>query len=255
MSYPILDFDPNREAMIDPSRTIRPLDGMPQRCVICFFHDVIHDLVHQGRARPIAIHRSEISEHPVYILDAGEGREVALFHPGVGAPLAVGLFEETIALGGRIFIACGGAGALDQELALGHIIIPTDAVRDEGTSYHYLAPGQPAQPSSAAVAAIEQVLQEQGVPYRTARTWTTDAFFRETPGKIQLRRSQGCLVVEMEAAAFFAVAQFRGVTFGQLLYSGDDLSGAEWDSRNWNQHTSTRERLLWLAVEAVLRLA
>jgi uridine phosphorylase len=253
MSYPILEFDPNREALIDPARTIRPLDDMPQRCVICFFQDVIRDLVHQGRAKPIAIHRSELGEHPVYLLDAGDGREVGLFHPGVGAPLAVGLLEETIALGGRMFIACGGAGALDRELALGHIIIPTDAVRDEGTSYHYLAPGQLAQPSPTAVAAIEQVLQEQGIPYRTARTWTTDAFFRETPGKIQLRRNQGCLVVEMEAAAFFAVAQFRNVTFGQLLYSGDDLSGAEWDSRNWTKHSS-REQLLWLAVEAVLRL-
>src|SRR5204863_379738 len=100
----------------------------------------------------------------------------------------------------RRFIACGGAGALDPELTLGHIIVPTSAIRDEGTSYHYLHPDAEARPSPEAVAVIERVLVERELPYRTGRVWTTDAFFRETPGKVQLRRSQGCLLVEMEAA-------------------------------------------------------
>jgi nucleoside phosphorylase len=65
--------------------------------------------------------------------------------------------------------------------------------------------------------------------------------------------AQGCLTVEMEAAAFFAVAQYRGVPFGQLLYGGDDLSGDEWDGRAWQDH-SGREKLFWLAAEAALRL-
>jgi uridine phosphorylase len=240
--------------MIEPSRLIRPLEEMPRHCVVCFFKDVIDYLVHAGRARPITLLRSENGDHPVYLLAAGDGREVGLFHPSVGAPLAAGLLEETIALGGRIFIACGGAGALAPDLALGHIIVPTEAIRDEGTSYHYLAPGLPARPTPQAVAAIEAVLIEQHVPYLAARTWTTDAIFRETPAKVDLRRNQGCVVVEMEAATFFAVAQFRSVVFGQMLYAGDDLSGSEWDSRDWTNHTSTRERMLWLAVEAVLRL-
>jgi uridine phosphorylase len=254
MTYPILDFDPDREAMIEPSRTIRPLADMPRHCVICFFQDVIRSLIQNGQARQIAAQRSELGEHPIYLLDAGDGREVGLFHPGVGAPLAAGLLEEVIALGGRVFVACGGAGALDRDLALGHLIVPTSAVRDEGTSYHYLPPGQEARPTPSALAAVEQTLQERGVPYRRAATWTTDAFFRETPGKINLRRSQGCVTVEMEAATFFAVAEFRGVPFAQILYSGDDLSGIEWDSRNWTDHSSTRELLLWLAVESVLKI-
>jgi len=69
-----------------------------------------------------------------------------------------------------------------------------------------------------------------------------------------LRRQEGCLTVEMEAAAFFAVAAFRGVTFGQILYGGDDVSGDTWDSRQWNEHTSVREKLFWLAAEACLEL-
>ena len=85
-----------------------------------------------------------------------------------------------------------------------------------------------------------------------AKTWTTDAFYRETPAKVRRRREEGCLTVEMEAAAFFAVAQFRGVPFAQLLYGGDDVSGV-WDFRAWTTH-AVREELFWLAAEACLAL-
>ncbi len=90
--------------------------------------------------------------------------------------------------------------------------------------------------------------------YLLGKTWTTDGIYRETPGKIARRRTEGCLTVEMEAAAFFAVAHFRQVTFGQLLYCGDDVSGEEWDSRHWDKRASVREKLFWLAAEAVLKL-
>ena len=69
---------------------------------------------------------------------------------------------------------------------------------------------------------------------------------------MERRKREGCLTVEMEAAAFFAVAKFRGVEFGQILYAGDDLSG-EWDHRNWMKH-EIRERLFHLAAEACLLL-
>ena len=58
----------------------------------------------------------------------------------------------------------------------------------------------------------------------------------------------------MEAAAFFAVAQFRGVQLAQLLYGSDDVSGAEWDPRNMGKENSVREALFWLALNACLRL-
>ncbi len=86
------------------------------------------------------------------------------------------------------------------------------------------------------------------------KTWTTDAPYRETPDKMALRRSEGCLTVEMETAAFCAVAQFRDVTFGQILYGGDDLTGDQWDPRDWHVLASTREKLFWLAAESCLQL-
>jgi uridine phosphorylase len=250
-SYPILEFDPAPEAFIEPRRVIRPIDA-PEHCVICFFQDVLTRLTEEGRAHQIAMQRSEIGPHPLHEI-AVDGRRLAVLHPGVGAPLAAGLLEEAIARGCTKFIACGGAGVLAPDIAVGHIVVPVAAVRDEGTSYHYLAPSREVAASPEGVAAIEAVLAAHEVPYVKAKTWTTDAIYRETPDKIRRRKAEGCVTVEMEAAAFFAVARFRGVLFAQLLYGGDDLSGEVWDSRQWTTH-SARENLFWLAAEACLRL-
>ncbi|MDH7488203.1 MAG: nucleoside phosphorylase [Anaerolineae bacterium] len=246
--YPILEFDPAREAVIHPSQVVKPAD-VPERCVVCFFREVLLGLEQGGQARRVACMRSEIGEIPVYAVEVN-GVRVAAFQPGVGAPLAAALLEEVIAIGCRKFIACGGAGVLRRDIAVGHLVVPTSAVRDEGTSYHYLPPGREVAASPEAVAAVERVLQRRGVPYLTGKTWTTDAPYRETPDKVRLRRAEGCLTVEMEAAAFFAVAQFRGVPFAQILYGGDDVSGLEWDPRGWHKRTTVRENLFWLAAEA-----
>jgi uridine phosphorylase len=162
--------------------------------------------------------------------------------------------EELIALGCRKFIACGGCGVLDGRVGLGDAMIVSSAVRDEGTSYHYLPPGREIEPSAAAIAALRSAAEARQVSFIEGKTWTTDAPYRETAAKVALRREEGCLTVEMEAAAFCAVAAFRSVTFGQVLYGGDDLSGDEWDERGWQRLNRTREKLFQLAVEACLRL-
>jgi uridine phosphorylase len=251
-NYPILEFDPAREAIIEPQRVVEPVDA-PEHMVFCFFQEVITKVVQERAARLIASQDWEDAPHPIYEINV-DGQRLAFAHPGVGAPMVAGILEETIALGCRKFIACGGAGVLDKSIAVGHIVVPSVAVRDEGTSYHYLPPAREVGASPEGVAAIEQVLSRRQIPYLIAKTWTTDAPYRETQAKVQLRKSEGCLTVEMEAAAFFAVAQLRGVTFAQMLYGGDDVSGGEWDSRGWHSRASVREKLFWLAVEACLAL-
>ena len=251
-SAPILEFDPSPTAVIEPSEVIRPAD-VPSHAVLCFFQDVIGSVVAEHGGRVIDHVVSEIGRNPIYELDY-EGRRLALVHPGVGAPLAAAFLEELIARGCRAFVACGGAGVLVPDVALGHVIVPTAAIRDEGTSYHYLLPSREVAPAPRAVEAIEHALARHGVPYVTGKTWTTDGLYRETRGKLERRVAEGCLTVEMEAAAFFAVAAFRGIPLGQLLYAGDDLSGIAWDERGWDAHASGREKLFRVAAEAVLRL-
>jgi len=126
--------------------------------------------------------------------------------------------------------------------------------RDEGTSYHYLPAGREAYPSAEAVTAVTRVLDRHNMPYVTGKTWTTDAFYRETPKRVATRREQGCLTVEMEAAALFAVAEFRHAHIAQLLYGDDDVSGIEWDPRGFGRKSSARETLFWLSLEACLEI-
>lgn len=249
---PILDFDGSTEAILEPSKLIAPLPGMPSSGVITFFQDVIDHFVAAGQATEIYALKSEMGRHPIYRHEVN-GQAVALFHPGVGAPLAAAFLEEVIALGCRDLIACGGAGVLNRDLAVGHLVVPTAAVRDEGTSYHYLPPiRRTSAPAPAALAAIEATLQRRNIPYVTGLTWTTDAIYRETRRRMAARRAEGCLTVEMEAAALFAVAEFRGVRLGQILYGGDNLDGDEWDSRGWQARWGVREILVELAAESAL---
>jgi uridine phosphorylase len=249
---PILEFDSSSTAVIEPSDHIEPT-GIPPHAVLCFFQDAIEKVVAEHGGTIIDHVISEIGHNPIYELDI-DGSRLALVHPGVGAPLAGAFLEELIARGCRAFVACGGAGVLVPDVALGHVIVPTAAIRDEGTSYHYLPAGREVEPSRQAVDAIVATLERHHVPYVTGKTWTTDGLYRETRGKLERRVAEGCLTVEMEAAAFFAVAVFRGVTFGQLLYAGDDLSGDAWDDRGWDSHATGRELLFRLAAEACLSI-
>lgn len=249
----LLEFDPETPAFIEPSEVLKKLPDMPQHCVICFFNDVIESMEKQGRLKLITRLKSEIGYNPIYLIKDTE-KPIALIHPGVGAPLAVGFLEEAIALGADRFIACGGAGSLKSTHQVGKLIVPTRAIRDEGTSFHYLAPEADAAPTATALAAIIETMQEQQIDYECTLTWTTDGMYRETRKKIEERQKMGCGAVEMEAAALFAVASFRKVELAQILYAGDDLSGEYWDSRNWHSKTEVREKLLELAIQSCLKL-
>lgn len=252
MTYPILEFDSTLEAFIEPSKVIRARD-LPEHCVICFFKEVIDRVIVEHDAKVMVENQWEDGPHRVYEISYNH-RRLAFFHPGVGSPIAAGLLEEAIAFGCRKFIACGGCGVLEKEISVGHIIVVSGAVRDEGVSYHYLPPEREVIANANAVQALVNTMSSRGLPYRVGKTWTTDAPYRETPIRIAKRRAEGCLSVEMESAALIAVAQFRGAIFGQALYGGDDLSGMEWDNREWQSKSDVRENLFWLCADACLTL-
>jgi uridine phosphorylase len=252
MTYPILEFDSTRAAFIEPSKVCSPRD-MPEHCVISFFLDVIEKVVVNHNAKILVNNRWEDGPHPVYEI-MHKGRRLAFYHAAVGAAQSASILEEVIAFGCRKFIACGGCGVLEKDIAAGHLIVISSAIRDEGISYHYLPPAREIAANELGISALTKLMDNEGIPYRVGKTWTTDAPYRETPNKIAKRKEEGCLVVEMEAAGMMAVAQFRNVTFGQALYGGDDLSGVEWDNRDWQSRADVRENLFWLCADACLAL-
>jgi uridine phosphorylase len=250
MNFPIFEYDPTRIALIEPSKVIRPRD-MPERCVICFFREVIDKVIAEHNATILVENRWEDGPHPVYEISY-QNQRLAFFHPGIGAPLAAGLLEEVIAFGCRKFIACGGCGVLEKDIAVGNLIVVSGAIRDEGVSYHYLPLGREVIANKVAVNTLTKILREREIPYRVGKTWTIDAPYRETPNKISKRIEEGCLTVEMEAAGMMAVAQFREVILGQVLYGGDDLSDQEWNNRAWQSRDEIRDSLFWLCADACL---
>ena len=249
--HPLFEFDPSQHAVINPS-IHEPIPGFPSRAVTCWFGNVVRERT--ADLQPVHNVPFEHGDHAIFVIEH-RGFEVALISPGVGAPAAVTSLEVLISLGATHIIGCGSAGIVRSGFDVGHVIVPTGAIRDEGTSYHYAPADAEVVPHPLALAAIDDVLTEAGVPHDRGLTWTTDAFFRETTAKVARRREQGCITVEMEAASMFAAAAFRGVVYGQLLYAGDDVSAAEWDHRHWEAQASARDRLLDLALDAVIRVS
>jgi purine-nucleoside phosphorylase len=250
---PLFEFDPDPRSVLEPSERFQA-GLLPERLVITFFEGALAKaLSRQPFRTPISLRTCGLANAPVHVVER-KGKPVALFQCLPGAPLAAGFLEELIALGARKVLICGGAGVLDSTIPQGQVLLPTSAVRDEGTSYHYLPAGREVAPGAEALAALEKALIARMVPYTKGKTWTTDGLYRETRGKVAARRAEGCLSVEMEAAAFFAVAQFRGVQCAQLLYGGDDVGGEAWDHRGWSEDLGSQDKLLELCLEAVLDL-
>jgi uridine phosphorylase len=249
---PLLDFDPDPRGVIQPDERFRA-GALPKRAVLSYFIEPVLGAVEREKAPVLATLQTFGLRQPVYGLERG-GESVALFYMGVGAPVGAGFLEELIALGADRFTVCGGAGVLDSSITQGHLLLPSAAVREEGVSYHYLPPDAEARPGARVLAALENVLRARKVPYLSGKTWTTDAVYRETRAKIEKRKAEGCLSVEMEAAALFAVAEFRQVQLAQLLYAGYDVSGGEWDQRGWDLNMGVREMMLELCLEAVQRI-
>lgn len=247
MRPPILDFDPNRDAIIDP---IAPDVSVPERAVLTWFSEVFERLDDARVAHTI---RLESAVNRVLVVERDDGSTFTVGEMAVGAPVSVAVLETLIAMGCSKFVAVGSSGGLVAGATPGTVVVPTEAIRDEGTSYHYLPAERSAKPSEVVVNAIIGVLRQRGVVHSRARTWTTDAFYRETAAKVRQRTAQGCVCVDMEASALFAVAEFRGVDLGQILYVADTLSGEEWNADGLvTPLTATRKRMFELAVESVL---
>ena len=251
-TFPILEFDPDPRAKIEPSYLAEQV-GVPERCVITFFGDVIQALLQSGALKQVAMFRCATVNLPVYATEYG-GKPIAIVQGFLGAAGSAALLEELIAMGCKKFIVCGAAGVLQKGVQVGRLVVPDAAVRDEGVSYHYVAPSREIACDPRAVTTIERCLQGENIPYIKAKTWTTDACYRETEGKVALRVAEGCVTVEMEAAAFFAVSRFRNVMLGQILFGGDDLSGVEWDSRRWVSREEIRRSLVQLSLKTCLQL-
>ena len=251
--YPILEFDTNKVALINPDkRLFDKLNLANNKCnkiIICYFKEVIKRLLEENLIEQYFVLDSETIDLIVYKY---KDIDCCITQGQLGAPSMAGFLEELIALGFNTIITSGGAGVLRKDLTVGHLILVKDAIRAEGLSYHYLPPSRIVEANREFLIYLQNKLEEKKVPYICGTTWTTDAFYRETHDIIALRKEEGALCVEMEQAACIAVSNFRNIKYGAILYGGDDVSGVEWDSRNWRDRKSIRYNLINLIKEIIV---
>ncbi|MDR2977793.1 MAG: nucleoside phosphorylase [Streptococcaceae bacterium] len=245
---PILEYDTSPESIIKPER-----DGyhFPEKAVFAFLGDRVDTYALAHDAEIITTYETSTTFFHVYKIQY-EGEEITLVRAPVGAAPAAQVLEFMIGSGVRKIISIGACGAL-VDLPENQFFIAEEALRDEGTSYHYLPAARTIKFNSAVISKIEAMFQEQGFAAERCKSWTTDAFYRETKEMVLYRVSEGCQVVEMEGSALAAVAEFRMVQFGLILFTADTLAASEYyDERTWG--SDAKEISLNLAFAAVSKL-
>jgi len=245
-------FDFAGEEIIKAKNNVRMIENFPTTLVVVFSAKVCNLFLSKYDAIKIGALFAGGQELPIYQFEY-RGIKLGFFNTVLGGAGSAGLLEELIALGAEKLIYFGSCGALHRETVEGRLLVPTAAYRDEGVSYHYAEASDYLEIETAS--ALMQILDDMHIPYNATKTWTTDAFYRETRSNLEKRKAEGCGVVEMECASIMAVGQFRKKKVYQFLYAADCLTDSDWDKRILgNMPTDLRERILLVAIEVATRL-
>ena len=206
--------------------------NLPTRCVYAFLGEEIERYASSVGAEKVGEFVSATKTYPVYVMEY-QGEEICLAQAPVGSAAAAQFMDWLIGYGVKQIISTGTCGVL-VDIPENVFLIPTRALRDEGASYHYVAPSRYIDINKLALGAIERTLKQKKILYEEVITWSTDGFYRETPDKVAYRIEEGCSVVEMECASLAAVAQLRGAIWGLLLFTADSLADIDnYNQRNW----------------------
>jgi uridine phosphorylase len=161
-------------------------------------------------------------QYPLYTGEV-EGHRVSFALVPVGAPGTVMVMEEMVACGAQVFLGLGFAGSLQPTAPVGTLLIPTECIREEGTSAHYLESETAIGPSPRLTEIIQEFCKAEGLNVLSGPFWTTDAPYREFVSKIEAYRQQGVLGVDMETSAMYALGRVREVEVCNLLVVSDEL--------------------------------
>ncbi|MDE5992796.1 MAG: nucleoside phosphorylase [Oscillospiraceae bacterium] len=221
-------FDNKSKAIINP--TINENAPAVDACILTFSEKIEKFVTENYDCKQIDTFRFATGDTPVYQLEYA-GKKVAFYKTYVGAPACVGTVEDSLSvIKTKNYVVFGGAGCLDKEIAHGKIMIPTEAYRDEGTSYHYMPASDYVTVKNSDI--VAEFMSKNGIPYVKGKTWTTDSFYRETVNNFKKHKADGCISVEMECAGLQAMCDFRGLELYTFFTSADLLDAPEWDKRH-----------------------
>ena len=256
---PLLYGSPSDRSLTSPEEWINQLmkadrlnvSNLPKRCILAFRYMEVKDILDRLGCR---VEEVDLSFEKAYIFEYRDS-PFCLFQLDIGAPMAGAELELLLALGVEYVILIGGVGVLNPEIPRWSIIVPNKAIRDEGTSYHYEKPAPYTFPSSNLSTQIKETLKKRRLHFFEGAVWTTDAIFRETSKKRRIFMKGGAICVDMEAAALFSIAKFRGGELAAVFYAGDYVGEEKWDLRIEENHEEKRRKasqtLLEVSLEAL----
>lgn len=217
--------------LFDPThmfkKTKKRVKNIPKKAIFVFSKKVEAVFVRELKLRKdkvlmnamvncLAIYRSKLLKNTLVV------------RMSIGAPIAAVLAEELISFGTKEIVLMGAAGALNRKLDFGNFVICTKAVRDEGTSHHYLKNSVYIKPDKTLSDKIYQIASRDEIKVFRGPTWTIDAPYAETTHEVVHYRDKGIFTVEMEAAAVFAVAKKKKARAAALFTVSDILDPAGW---------------------------
>lgn len=192
-----------------------PRDPVPPICILEFDGDLTDWLIATGAAKPwkswacfhTAMHAFEVERVPCGIVPRT-----------IGGPYATLIAEQLRSSGAKVILGLTSAGRVAASVPVPSLVVAKAAIRDEGTSFHYLAPDRPAAADAALGNSLEQGLESLGIPVLSGTVWTTDAPYRETNRQLAEYARQGVLAVEMQAASLFAFGAARQMRVGIVAH-------------------------------------
>lgn len=225
------EFDMNNVAVINPSDIVAKKEDFPEVAIACYSKILFDKIVDKCNGKLIGELSNTVGKKLIYEIEYNN-KTLVIFNIGAGAPMAATDIEDIHEMGANKFVIFGNCGVLDKDIEDCSIIIPIEAIRDEGTSYHYMVPSRTIKINEKYIDIFTSLLDNFGYSYTTGTTWTTDAFYRETRDKVERRKNEGAKVVEMEASAIQAVCNFREIDLLTFFYAGDNLDIPNWDKRS-----------------------
>lgn len=228
----ILDFDLNKKAVIEPG--VENLQyKFHEKLLFAFVpDDEIKSFLDKHSHKTLGKFKTVSFRPKVYEVKINN-QLITLCQAPVGASASTKFLDWLINYGVKQVLSVGNAGALDN-LPENTMFVPQEAIRGEGTSFYYKEPSKIIALDKNFVRRVENEIKNLGFQYEKGTTWTTDGFFRETPNQVLQAKKLGAKTVEMECSALAACAEFRNISFAQILFTADSLADMDnYDKHNW----------------------